>query len=396
MRCFLISWWFPPLNVIGAARTYRIASALAKEGIEVVVFCTCGSSRRGTFDVDESQFTKISIEQSAFVRMLEPNPRGESRVSRIIKAALRRFCFPDVPSICKRKWLSAIEREVSDSGKPDFVVSSALPFFCHVIASHTVSRYNVPWVADNRDLWASSHYRKRSFVMRAVDKYYEKKILCSASRLVTVGEGMRHNLGKVLNRPEDTYVVYNSADEPEDFEPLPPKDSVIRLVYTGILYGHKRDLSPLFDAISNCKDLNVEFTFYGAETRMVEHYMQKYPDLKIAFHGRVSKKQIKEIQRAATALVLALGTDPFEKTVLTGKFFEYLEAGRPVIGVCSEDTELAAIVERHDLGCASREVEVLKSFVERLAVEDIDVRCPVELSTAYQMGKFLGIVRSLS
>ncbi len=39
----------------------------------------------------------------------------------------------------------------------------------------------------------------------------------------------------------------------------------------------------------------------------------------------------------------------FEKSVLTGKFFEYVEVRKPIIAVCDEDSELAQLVNQYGL-----------------------------------------------
>src|SRR5690606_20973504 len=118
------------------------------------------------------------------------------------------------------------------------------------------------------------------------------------------------------------------------------------LVYAGTLYGGFRDMSPLFEALSII-DGPVVFDFYGSERLVVEAYQKRYSKISFCVHEAVSKQKIKNIQRQADFLVVALGMSNFEKGVLTGKFFEYVGSRRPIIAICDEDSELALLVRKY-------------------------------------------------
>lgn len=375
MKIIFLTHWFPPYNEIGAVRPYEMVKFLCNNGFNVKVVTSSGAGSAENYLVDVSNIEICRVEIPKIVKYA--NKPNASIFGQIIK----RIFYPDQYITMRRKIFEMAKGLFADG--PDLVISSGLPFSTHVVGKELSAYFDVPWIADNRDLWANTPYRRSFFGSHFFDLYYERRVLCDSDSLIVIGEGMAADLGGRLPG-KNVHIVMNGADcgAKECF--FDDYKGRVNFLYTGTLYKGKRDLSPLMKALSNI-DIKCEVNFFGAENFYVDRLAKSFQKLNIIFNDKVGKSQIKEIQKNANFLILALGTDVFEKNVLTGKFFEYLETGRPVIAICDEDSELGRLISKYRLGCASRSPEVIAKFI--VDVVDRGVwrgGVPVELTREYQ------------
>lgn len=384
MKVLLATCWFPPTNIIGSVRTYQMARHLVDAGHSVHVIYMSGSGFPEDYEPDLEGIRCHAVDAGRIVRWLAPTTKNLD--FRLVRGMLRRLFYPDQYGILRRRFLK-MARSVREHGfTPDVVISSALPFSLHPIAAEIAQASGTPWVADNRDLWATSDYRRRSRFLRRFDVAYQRHVLRRADLVLAIGRNMARDLSALLGR--DVVQIRNGADLKEA-APTPRQvgeDAPVRFVYTGVLYSDIRDIRPALAAI-RATGIPSTVEFYGSEESVVRSYMAEYPDIPIQLRGFVSKNAIKHIQREADFLVVALGKSHFEKGVLTGKFFEYIESRRPIIAICDGDSEMAALVDSHGLGVASRDASEIAEYVRsRVRLGSPDLPPPAaELGRGHQM-----------
>ncbi|MEO1866364.1 MAG: hypothetical protein ABGX98_11465, partial [Pseudomonadota bacterium] len=109
----------------------------------------------------------------------------------------------------------------------------------------------------------------------------------------------------------------------------------INIVYAGALYAARRDPAPLIKTLSKSSGRN-EFAihFFGPG----EHEVQRLlPDVDLHdlcfFHGRLPRSRILAIQKAASLNLFLESGDPDAKGVMTGKIFELIAMGRPILSI---------------------------------------------------------------
>ncbi|HGH3155636.1 TPA: hypothetical protein ACJKZX_003252, partial [Acinetobacter baumannii] len=107
-------------------------------------------------------------------------------------------------------------------------------------------------------------------------------------------------------------------------------------------------------------------------------------------NSKLPRDKILEIQNNAEYLIIALGKSAFEKGVLTGKFYEYIRARRPIIALCDEDGELAYLINKYHLGVATRDSKKIAKFILNNKKQYTDV--PHELTSNYQFENLLTIM----
>lgn len=364
-----------------------MARYFADAGHKVHVIYAVGTGFPEDYIADTGGITCHPVDAGRLLRWLAPTS-GNNRRFRLLRSVLRNLLFPDPFIVLNRQYSRRLDSLLRSGFRPDWIISSALPFSLHSIAKGLKRRSGGRWVADNRDLWATSTYRRRPSLLRAIDIAYERRVLRDADLVTAIGQRMARDLQLLLTEPARVSAIRNGADLREDtpsIRHMPPQGPM-HFVYTGILYGGLRDVSPLLAAIRT-RSVPAVVDFYRSEPEVVAGYRAEHPSVDIRLHDGVTKTRIKEIQREADFLVVALGTSEFEKGVLTGKFFEYIESRRPIIALCDPDSELAGIVRDHDLGIATRDINAICSFIEEQGQKGVpDLPAPREsLSRRYQL-----------
>ena len=380
MKVFIVAQFFPPLNVIGSVRPYQLAKYLSNLGHTVTIFTSSDNYASKDYCVDLSGIKIINVPNSNLVELLDAANTNFRKIN-LFKQILRNVIYPDHFIFKVNQYIRTIESEIKVQGEPDVLFTMALPFSLHLIGRSLKNKHiNMRWIADNRDLWAVSPYRKWPLFLRGLDKLYEKKVLNTADLVSVVTNHMKSMMSKYLDL--DILVVLNGYSAGN----INLNKVSNNFVYTGSLYNGLRDLTVLFDALKLIGS-NEGVNFYGSEEKVVGKYKNNYPMLKIEYFNKVSKEEIKLIQSSAKYLLIALGTDDFEKGVLTGKFFEYVGSGKCIIAICDEDSELAFLINKYNLGIATRDVNKLKNYL----VDNVDFLnvIPAELNIEEQFNLIL-------
>ncbi|MCD6386271.1 glycosyltransferase [Candidatus Sumerlaeota bacterium] len=260
-----------------------------------------------------------------------------------------------------------IARHILNTKDVDIIFTSSPPPSASILGSFLQRKTGLPWVAEFRDLWSLNSLEKRILIIDLAERLIERQVLKNAAALVTVSEKLRHHLELLHKKP--TYVVYNGFD-PEDFADNIPLLKEFTITYTGSL-SSKRDPSPLFHALSILRKsgyISKDFfrlRFIGTRyeeyiTNLAKYY--KIEDM-VEVYGRVNYKRSIRAQKESTLLLLLEGMDPESKGVLTGKIFEYIASGRPVLAICHERGEIAQLLQKCRIGAVVNQPSQIATFL---------------------------------
>lgn len=234
-----------------------------------------------------------------------------------------------------------------DWGSYDVIVSSFNPRWTHILASSVKKKYpEICWLADFRDAPAAVPDVSK----READTYCQRW-LKNVDVITAVSEGVLNALDGDLSSIGS--VVQNGFDWAELQERDRKKCEVFKITYTGSLYGEEgceRDLTPIFDAIqllieSEKIDENKILIEYAGNSS--DEFIRQISGYKIKFidHGFVSRSEALSIQDDASLLALCSWNTKKMQGILTGKLFEYLSSGVPIICTCSGDVPNSRIKE---------------------------------------------------
>ncbi|EHU2607520.1 glycosyltransferase [Acinetobacter baumannii] len=390
MKIFMVAAFFPPVNMIGAVRPYQLAQYLVAQGHEVTVFTSYKDNYVSKdYSADLVGINVIDVGFSKLLSALDyENPNAHKL--KIIKRVLVHFSYPDHFIYKKNQYLKSIEDYISKNGTPDIIVSMALPFTLHCVAKEIKDKYpHIKWIADNRDLWATTPYRKMPMLLRPIDKKYEAKIFKNTDLLLVVTQHMKMTMESYLKN--NIEVIRNGFVDDSSKRNIYSEKSY-DFVYTGGLYGGLRDLTPLFKALSLIKS-DKKIDFFGSDKPVVKDYINQYPELKINFNEKLPRDEILKIQNSAEYLIIALGNSAFEKGVLTGKFYEYVRAKKPIIALCDEDGELAYLINKYSLGIATRDHNKIADFIlnNKSNIDEV----PIELTSNFQFDQLIKLINEI-
>lgn len=384
----IFSYWFPPANAVGASRPVAMARHFASRGWRVTVVAGAASTVPPTFTADLTGFDVHYVPDGWLTR--QSGFRAERSVAaQWLSTALRLSSWPDhcwtVARAMKRRAFALLRSGL----RPDVILSTTLPFSVHTAARAVARRSGALFVADNRDIWARNPYKWIAPLYVPFEPGHERRMLSSADLVVAVSEGMSGYYRAAYPHLSDRIlIVTNGVDESTAAAGHHVRTrSRLRLVYTGILYGERRDVKPLLRAAQGL-DCQVAVDFYGSEPEIVRQLAAEFPGLAIVDRGKVSRAEALRAQAEADATVLVVGTDPWEDTLLPGKLFEYIGSGRPIIALANGDSDSGRIIAGHDLGIATTDEAVLANFLTQLAEQGMASRAsvPEDLTRTHQLG----------
>jgi glycosyltransferase involved in cell wall biosynthesis len=379
VKVLLVAQAFPPFNASGAVRVGALAKYLAARGDDVRVLTasplpyprTLQSPLESDRIVRTASFDPLTLLAWARRRRAAP-ARASARGSATPGRLLRSFAaFVTIPEPQFGWFFPAVRagRRLLRTWKPDVIYASALPFTAHIVAAWLAQREGVPWIAEFRDHFAGNPYSNLPSWRVPIDRWIERQVIASASACVTVSEPMAETLRALHEKP--TVAALNGFEEPVDDVPNEPSFGPLRIVYTGLIYPGRRDPSPLFEAIASLGPdaARIEVAFFGQDLRgVVEAAARHGVSDVVRVGGAIPHCDALAEQRKADVLLLLLWNDPREAGVYTGKLFEYVGAGRPILAVGGDGGAAARLVRERGLGVsASDPVAIAKALVGWIA-----------------------------
>lgn len=401
MKVLLIAGFFPPYAPVAATRSVKFAKYLLEQGHDVRVLAPRNSKFPPLLkcEIPEERvvytgFTDRSALPGEWLGRLKggraesnesaPVGNGEPAATAVsssgsggAKAKLgklyrRLVNVPDPTS----GWFSHGVKEgraLIASWKPDLLYVSTPPHTGLLVADRLSRDTGVPWVAEYRDLWVRHPYYDAPRWRRPYERWLEWRALSTVSGVVTVTETWRELMASVTGKP--TILSMNGFD-PDDFSAPVSADAnaaePLSILYAGSLYQEKRDPSPLFEALSAMGDAACQFKvhFYTAEPGYLSDLVSSRGlDDIVILHDPVPREDIARLEQESDVLLLLRWDHPSERSVIAGKLFEYIGAGRPILSLGATDGEAADIIRENRLGEVTNDpariAEVLGQWLER-------------------------------
>ena len=200
----------------------------------------------------------------------------------------------------------------------------------------------LPWIADMRDPWTDIYYyhefRHLPFVKRW-DQRLERKVLEQADAVIVVSQGIKDLFCSKSPRirPEKIHIIPNGFD-PEDFTGTVEKDvRYFTMAYTGTL-AEDYDVRALIKALKEIQEDSPGLPIRILLTGKISPWIRE----SMAYAGLSGMLTIEDYQshseailkmRKADVLLLVIPRIDNNKGILTGKLFEYMAAGNPVLGI---------------------------------------------------------------
>lgn len=390
----LITYNWPPRNAIGTHRPYSWARYWSEAGARVTVLTAVKYPFDEPLDLPLPELPGVDVIEVPHGRFSGSDAGGTP--NRFIGRALpwlklaKSFVSRHLGIVIDPRdaWFRAAAPrsvEVARAAKVNVIVSTYGPRASHLIASNLKESFpELFWVADYRDLWSQCHLKEISARGKSREAFMESRAVGGRADLVTtVSEELADSLSGFLG--VEAKVVANGFDTPlevvrKNFGASASAGSTpatpLKIVYTGMIYPGRRDPGPLFDAIRELaksgavQEGSIRVEFYGKRQAELDALIEKHDAAAfVQVHGHVPREQALRAQESAGLLLLLESGGEDAKGVLTGKLFEYMASGRPILSLGSaSDSAIARELDRCGVGiCVGTDVERVKEILVALS-----------------------------
>lgn len=395
-RVLVVTYYFPPAGGPGVQRTLKTVRYLRDAGFEPVVLTV----EAGAFPSRDASLEADVPEGVRVIRTAAPDPlalygrltgRGAGAVptgavsdagwaSRLALWVRANVFLPDarvgwVP-FAKHAGRRALGDAQRDAEPFAAVVTSGPPHSVHLVGRR-LRKTGVPWVADFRDPWTGINFYDdlpMSAAARGLDRWLERRVLRGADAVTTVSPTWAALLRERGGLPEGAVtVVHNGVDEADlgAAEGLGPRRDAFVLAHVGSLYA-TRNPTAVWEAVRRLHERG------EAERLVIRLVGRTDPAVLEAAEATGAPVEAvpyvahdEAVREQARAGLLLLSIEPFaaDRGMITGKLYEYLASGRPVLGVGPPDGDAAALlaetgggrmVARDDV--AGLEAEILRHY----------------------------------
>ena len=377
-RVLIITYYWPPSGGSGVQRWLKMSKYLPENGWQPVIYTADGAE----YPVEDPSLEKDVCPEAEVIRrpIVEPynfykkflglkkdqkvktgfidetgKQKGwKERLSVWIRG---NFFIPDArcwwikPSV---KYLKAYLKD----HPVDAIISTGPPHSMHLIAMKLKKALGLPWIADFRDPWTEiDFYEELHLTMWADRKHHrlEHEVLAKADRVVTVS----WNWAKGLERlgAKEAIVIQNGYDwETSSDHQKTTLSPEFTLTHLGVI-GAARNAPALWEALSELKNANEHFSkdlrinLIGQVDQTVVRNLEEC-GLKdnTVITPHVPHDEVQRLQNASQILLLLVNNAPNAKGILTGKLYEYLASGRPILAIGPEDGDAARLLDETQTG----------------------------------------------
>jgi len=223
------------------------------------------------------------------------------------------------------------------------ILSSGPPWTNHLVACHLRKKYGIPWVADFRDGWGTSHLLEARWE-REVNARMEASCLRRADLVVCNTEALRRSFVEryPLLQPKKFATLTNGFDNLSAPPVLPTalKRNTRLFLHLGTIYGRRRidTFCQAVDDLVNVGKLHpgsFKVLFQGeTDESSVATVQQRAPELVrngcIEFKPFIDNWQQAQELICCADLLLVFSGSPLE---VPAKFYDYLKTGKPIFAV---------------------------------------------------------------
>lgn len=375
-RVLIVTYYWVPSGGAGVQRWLKFSKYLRDYGWEPVIYTPENPefpSIDHSFEKDMVADMEIiktpiwepyNIYRKLFGKKNEPIPAGfisenkksgwKEKLSIWIRG---NFLIPDPRRFWVRPSIAFLHQYLKKN-PVDAIVTTGPPHSMHLIG-RGLKKQNpkLRWLADFRDPWTNIDFYKDLRLSKWADRLHhklERNVIREADAVVVVSKGMAEEYSTL--KTKNLHVIPNGFDSTDTEGDSPGLDEKFSLSHIGTLNGARnpknlwKALAELTEELPELKsDLEIQLigkTDYSVLESIAEHGLSN--QLRkidyIAHREAIAKQQSSQI------LLLLINNSDNAKGILTGKFFEYLAARRPILGVGPSDGDAAEVLKSTKAG----------------------------------------------
>ena len=405
-KVLILTYYWPPSGGAGVQRWLKFTKYLKTYGWEPIIY----TAENGEMPVIDLSLLKDVPEKltilktpiwepyqlyKRFIGRKKDDKINASFLSENKKAGLSEkisiwirgnFFIPDARKFWIKPSINYLENYIIKNNI-EYIISSGPPHSMHLIALGLKNKFtSLKWVADFRDPWTNiDFYDKLMLTKRSNKKHHsqELNVLTTADIILSIGKGMSNEFlniyqksgGKNLNKFK---VISNGFDTDDIKTSDIIKDKKFSIAHIGTLVKDRNPivLWKVLKKLTDTRDdfrSQLEIKLVGKVDIFVKEQLENYG--LINFVKKIEYLPHSEViieQQKSKVLLLLINNTKNAKDILTGKFFEYMASGSPILAIGPIDGELADIIKQTQTGLISNfedeitlEKNILNLFVNQ-------------------------------
>jgi glycosyltransferase involved in cell wall biosynthesis len=284
------------------------------------------------------------------------NTRESSFKDKIFRFIRGNFFIPD-PRRGWNKYAFKKACELIETKGINHVITTSPPHSTQLLGLKIKKRYPlIKWMADLRDPWTDIYYYNHfypTFISKRIDLCLEKKVLVNADRLVTVGPSLKSLFSLKVKGLEHKINVITNGFDTDDFKGLHSSTpEIFTISYIGTL-SNDYPIEGFLNALNSLGQSGIVFKlrFIGTVSSRQKTLISTFLKYQTAeFVDTLKHSEAIRYMLESSLLLLIIPDHPSRKSIITGKLFEYLATGKPVICLGPEDGDAANIIRETDNG----------------------------------------------
>ena len=365
-RVLVLAYFFPPLGGGGCQRTVKLVRYLEAQGWVASVITTADRDYwildrtlleevpRSTEILRVRGGTALGLLRAvgrAGIRVQEPQGARQPAAFRAFRSLQRWMLIPDG----YRGWAGAARRLAEArlrAGGVDALWTTSSPESAHLAGLALKRRFGIPWIADFRDPWVGRvTYRPPTRIHDRAHRSMERAVVLAADRVTVVSKAMEsHYRARYPDVSPERFFVLENGYDPDDWRRVrtATEDSAREterdrgrfvLLHAGQL-AHRPTVRTLLAAVRRVVDED-----RAASGDLVVRFLGGNEELDARERARYALGQVLDLAPSrphlaalaamarAGGLVLLGHGGAADSLLYTGKIYEYLSSGRPVLGI---------------------------------------------------------------
>lgn len=379
-RVLIITYYWPPSGGSGVQRWLKMSKYLPEYGWQPVIY----TPEDGEFPIEDPTLLKDVPREAEIIKrpIVEPytlykkflGMKKDDKVKAgFIKEERKKANWKENFALWVRGnlfipdarcwWIKPSVRYLKHYLKEhpvDAIISTGPPHSMHLIAMKLKEVMSIPWIADFRDPWTEIDYYDDLYLSLWADKKQhklEREVLTKADIVVTVSHDWARRLGRKSNR--NVRVVYNGFDQDNETTSIvTPLFDKFTITYLGVL-SKIQNPAKLWEILGKLVKTHHEFAsnlkiniIGQIDSSVIQSIEAQELSTYVHYSSYLPHSEVPAVHRQSTILLLLLMPDNVlrAKGLLTGKLFEYLASGRPILCIGPEDGDAAQILKETNAG----------------------------------------------
>lgn len=349
-----LSYYFPPMGMGGVQRSVKFVKYLPEFGWNPIVLTVKDVRYHG-----HDQSLEKDIAEARVIRAGSLDPlrlaflaRGQAKagagsaggMTGLLNRGILPWLF--VPD-SKIGWVPFAVRaglQAAEKNRIQAVFTTSPPHSAHLAGYLFKRRLGIPWVADFRDSWNREPFdRVPTQAHRRMNEFLLRLVLRHADRITGISSRVLEDMKCLSRRRESDFIWNPNGFDPEDFLGFRHERSDrFRVTYSGTVNSvHPPDsfLSGAGEALRRepalRKALEINFVGSVSDVDLDGMILSHGLDGLVKQTGYVQHAESLRHLSCSDVLLLFLPADS-GPGVITGKLYEYLASGLPILGVLPE------------------------------------------------------------